>query len=249
MFKISKSESLIEKRALPEECPVSISLSGTSHAVMMASPYDLEEFAFGFLCSEAIISSASDVQKFYQHETALGIDLQLELKPKLRDQYMRLRRNMLGPVGCGLCGAENIEIAFENLPEVEPKEISRDFPWQALNSLQRTQQKRDVHGALHAASLFDKDGNHLCTREDIGRHNALDKVIGHAILNKIEAPTALVTSRISADLIMKALRANISNLLGRATPSDLAVEMSKKHGLNLIAPIFEDAYYTLKDIK
>ncbi len=235
----------VEERICPHERAVAISVGGSSHAVMMTSPADLEDFAYGFLLTDGVISHADQIEDVEIVEGELGIDIQVRLMAELAENYRERRRALVGPVGCGLCGIESLELAVPELVRVKPARLFDTFPWQALEELQRAQRRREKTGALHGAALLDGEGALVLSREDIGRHNALDKVIGAGLRNNItfEGKVAVLSSRVSLDLVIKTVRAGIGTLIARASPSDLAVKYAENWGLNLIAPVFEKEYF------
>lgn len=236
-----------EARVLPREQAVAISIGGSTHAVMMASPDDLVDFAYGFLHADGVIGRRSDIEDVTIIENDLGIDLQVRLKNA--ESYHAQRRAMVGPVGCGLCGIESLEIAVPELARVTPTSIETALPFEAVEALSIAQNARQKSGALHGAGLY-KDNNMIIAREDIGRHNALDKAIGAAIREDMDCREmiAVISSRISLDLVIKVVRAGIGTLIGRASPSDLAVKHAEKWGLQLVAPVFKDEYFISGDL-
>ncbi len=238
-------------RALPEERAVALSIQGSTHAVMMASPHDLEDFAYGFLLSDGVIAAANEIEAVEAVEAGLGIDLQIRLTRELAARYQQTRRSMVGPVGCGLCGVESLELAVPELKPVEPVLAEGEMPWRALLALEEAQTSRRQTGALHAAAILDANGELLVAREDIGRHNALDKAIGALMRNgkPTTGKIAVLSSRVSLDLVVKAVRARIGMVVARASPSDLALQYAQKWGLNLTAPVFHDEYFQSGDIK
>lgn len=239
------------QRALPEERAVALSIQGTTHAVMMATPEDLEDFAYGFLLSDGVITAARDIDDIEIVKTEFGLDVQIRLQKSLNQNYQECRRMMVGPVGCGLCGVERLELAFPDLKPVTPVFAEEELPWRALAALYDTQSSREKTGAIHGAAIVNRVGECLVTREDIGRHNAFDKAIG-AVLRSgepLEGKIAALSSRVSLDLVIKAVRAGIGMVVARASPSDLALEYAQKWGLNLTAPVFDDEYFQSGELK
>lgn len=235
-----------EYRALPREAAIALSIGGSTHAVMMASPDDLVDFAYGFLLADGVIAKASDIDDVSIVETDLGIDVQVRLQnaDEYRAQKRAQNRTMVGPVGCGLCGVESLELAVPNLVRVKPMPIETALPFEAVAALADAQNLRQKSGALHAAGLYD-GSKIIHAREDIGRHNALDKSLGAMLRESMDSANliAVISSRISLDLVIKAVRAGIGTLIGRASPSDLAVKYAEIWGLKLIAPVFKDEYF------
>ncbi len=245
MLKYSGEKFAAENRALPHERAIAISIAGSTHAVMMASPEDLKDFAFGFLLGDGVIETSSEIEDYQEVETTLGLDLQIRLCAQKAQNYQKRKRAMAGPVGCGLCGVESLELAVPQLEALMPMEVDQNLPWQALDALKSAQKSREISGALHGAGLLNSNGEMLIAREDIGRHNAVDKVIGAALLagEDLQDKVMVLSSRVSLDLVVKAVRARCPVLIARASPSDLAFEYAQKWGLRLVAPVFEDEYF------
>lgn len=233
-------------RVLPEERAVAVSVGGSTHAVMMATPHDLEDFAAGFLITDGVVDHVDEIEDVTVVEGKLGFDVQVRLISAKSEAYRGMRRAIVGPVGCGLCGIESLELAVPELDAVTPIEVNEAFPWQATEALETGQLKRRSSGAIHGAALVDVQGQLLLVREDIGRHNAVDKVIGAAARQKIDASQHImvVSSRVSLDLVIKAVRAKIGVLIAKSTPSDLAIRYAQEWNLALIAPVFTTEYFS-----
>ncbi len=237
-------------RILPEERAVAISVGGSNHAVMMASPNDLEDFAYGFLKSDGVIKNMSEIDDVTIVPSQLGVDIQVRLTPENAENYRAQRRAMVGPVGCGLCGIESLELAVPELKSVQSRPLPDEWPWRALQDLEDAQSARKISGAIHGCALLCAKGELVIVREDIGRHNAMDKVIGAAMRAEIETEQHILvtSSRVSLDLVIKAVRAGVGTLIARASPSTLALEYAEKWGLALIAPVFENEYFQMGEI-
>lgn len=226
-------------RALPEEVPVALSFGGTTQAVMMATPADLEDFGIGFALSEAIIGTAADIADLEIVEADQGFDVQMQLADAVQNAFSARRRKMAGPVGCGLCGIESIDEALRTLPartEVD-LELSPDNIREAVHSLAMRQKLRAETGAVHAAGFYHPDNGILCVREDVGRHNALDKLIG-AMARSGHNPAEgaiVITSRVSVDMVQKAVIAGTGVLIAVSAPTALAVRTAEAAGLTLVA--------------
>ncbi|SOE18771.1 FdhD protein [Hoeflea halophila] len=226
-------------RDLPEEVPVALSFGGTTQAVMMATPSDLEDFGIGFALSEAIVHSAADVIELEIVEADQGFDVQMRLADQVQTAFAARRRKMAGPVGCGLCGIESIDEALRALParsavelELTPGDVR-----EAVRALSMQQKLRAETGAVHAAGFYRPDEGMLCVREDVGRHNALDKLIGAMARNgQNSAEGAIViTSRVSVDMVQKAVIAGTGVLIAVSAPTALAVRTAEAAGLTLVA--------------
>jgi FdhD protein len=225
-------------RALPEEVPVALSFGGTTQAVMMATPADLEDFGIGFALSEAVVASSADIISLDIVDADQGFDVQMRLRDDAQASFSARRRKMAGPVGCGLCGIESIEEALRALPDREAVDIgfSGDDIREAVRSLSMQQELRAETGAVHAAGFHRAGEGMVCVREDVGRHNALDKLIGAMARNRINpAEGALViTSRVSVDMVQKAVVAGAGLLISVSAPTALAVRTAEAAGLTLV---------------
>ena len=226
-------------RALPEEVPVALSFGGTTQAVMMATPADLEDFGIGFALSEAIVSAATEVAELDIVEANRGVDVQMQLVDDVHAALASRRRKMAGPVGCGLCGIESIKEALRTLPD--RKQVELEFTAQqvrdAVRSLSMHQNLRAETGAVHAAGFYHPAKGVLCVREDVGRHNALDKLIGAMAraYHDVAEGAMVITSRVSVDMVQKAAIAGTGLLIAVSAPTALAVRTAEAAGLTLVA--------------
>ena len=237
-------------RPVPIEAPVAVSFCGIGYAVMMATPCDLEDFAVGFARSERLIEAAGDVIEIEVRPGDDGILLGIELKPERRDGVFERVRHRIGESSCGLCGIENLEQALRPLPRVTaPPPVETDTLFQALEAIQTHQPLNSETGAVHGAAWFDAEGRLLAAREDVGRHNAFDKLIGHVMRTGIDPATgfALLTARCSYELVEKAALADISLLVTVSAPTDLAVRRAEEAGLTLIALARPDSMLVMSD--
>ncbi|EIK94522.1 hypothetical protein PMM47T1_21563 [Pseudomonas sp. M47T1] len=223
--------------ALAEEVALAIAYNGISQAVMLVSPTDLEDFIVGFSIGSGIISAADEIYDMKLTGCGSAQQAEVEISSRsfwnLKDQ----RRQLAGTSGCGLCGVEAVEQALPEL-QVLPGAPLPPAAWlEGLRQRIGAFQPLGQHcGAVHAALFMNKQGELLMGREDIGRHNALDKLIGALIRQNV--PTAgglaVVTSRCSLELIQKVLRAGIHTLVSLSSPTGLAVQWARRHNLNLI---------------
>ncbi|MFT2112544.1 formate dehydrogenase accessory sulfurtransferase FdhD [Marinomonas sp. 2405UD68-3] len=239
------NESSSEPVLLVEEVPLAITVNGITHAVMMVTPVHLDNFVLGFMLSEGIINHASEVRDLdLQHiesnstdSNIASLSINVELSPRKLAQFKQTRKARLGATGCGLCGIESIDHA---LPEIGVLPRSSPIGHHILLNLRGTlffhQTLGKETGAIHAALLLSKQGEPIICMEDIGRHNALDKVIGYALTHHINLHdhSVLMSSRCSTELIQKAVRAGLSRLIHLASPSTLAVALAKRTNLTLI---------------
>lgn len=217
---------------------VAICIDGISYAVMLASPHDLEDFARGFALSEVLVQQVDEVRdiRIAQHEQ--GITLDLMLSPRAQRAVKERRRQLAGNSGCGLCGADAIAYAFAAGPKHAAGSTGALPPIAAIDrarALLGAQQVKnhDAGGGMHAAALFDASGNVIRVREDIGRHNALDKLIGASSDSELAGNHAMLTSRCSYELVLKCTRANIGLLVTFALPTTLAVQCAQRANIKL----------------
>jgi FdhD protein len=218
------------------EVPVALVYNCISHAVMMATPSDLADFALGFSLTEDIVHSPGEVSHIHQHNGTNGITMRLQITDECFEALRTRRRNMVGRTGCGLCGTETLKQAIRPVEPVEAVEVSDEAVQHALGAINRFQPLQQATGATHAAAWCDLEGNILLVREDVGRHNALDKLIG--ALAKQDADKrlgfVLVTSRASYEMVQKAAKAGMGCLVAVSAPTSLAIEQAQLAGLKLI---------------
>jgi FdhD protein len=235
---VAKGAYAAGERMLPEETPIALTYNGSTHAVMMASPADLEDFAFGFSLSEGIIAEPSDLvsTEIVQHD--LGCEIRMWLSETYSGAYRTRRRAMVGPVGCGLCGVESLQEAVRPTPKVDdtlqvpPKAIAS-----AMADLSQAQRLNREARALHAAALWRPGEGLIAIREDVGRHNALDKLAG-ALARDNEScrfSMVLLTSRVSVEMVQKAARMGAPIIAAISAPTALAVRVAESSGVTLIA--------------
>jgi FdhD protein len=221
---------------LAAEVPVALVYNGRPHAVMMCTPADLEDFGVGFTVTE-LIADAGDIKRTDVVKYARGIELQMEIPADAADKLSERTRAITGRTGCGLCGVEVIGDALR-----EPRlitsalRVSREALWRAGETLGAQQPLNRDTNAIHAAGWAAADGTLRIVREDVGRHNALDKVIGALARERIDASEGfvVVTSRASYELVQKAAVANIPLLAAVSRPTVLAVELADTAGITLV---------------
>ena len=228
---------------LVEEVPVALVYNGISHAVMMASPADLEDFARGFSLSEGIIENASEIRGVEALPHEKGIELNIDLAPEKFWRLKERRRTMAGRTGCGLCGIDSLEEVARDLPRL-PDGLASDGGRISLAAIERglaalpAAQIWNVEArALHAAAFCDAAGNLLLVREDVGRHNALDKLIGGLLKAGIGPASgfALITSRCSVEMAQKAIVAGMRILVAVSAPTLMARRLAESNNLTLAA--------------
>ena len=232
---------------LAEETPVAFEYNGISHVVMLATPADLEDFAVGFSLSEGIVARRQDIFDIAVVESEAGTTLKIEIAS---EDFIRLkaqRRSMAGRTGCGLCGAESLGQVVRELPPLPP---AQPFPLAALyagmHRLPALQILQQATGATHAACRVDRDGAISHVREDVGRHNALDKTLGAlARAGVVIAGSALIiTSRASFEMVQKAAALGAGTLAAVSAPTAAAVRLAEKLNLTLIGFLRQEACVT-----
>jgi FdhD protein len=233
---LTDAEPASDAALLAAEVPVALVYNARPHVVMMCTPADLEDFAFGFTISEQI-ASAAEIVRVEVVRYGLGIELQIEVAADAAERLGARGRAMMGRTGCGLCGVEVIDAALRDTPPVHsPLVVARSALWVASDALgARQTMNRDVN-AIHAAAWAAADGDLRLVREDVGRHNALDKVIGAASRAGIDTSGGfgVVTSRASYELVQKAAVANIPLLAAVSRPTALAVQLAEDAGITLV---------------
>lgn len=237
-------------RALANEVPAAMEFDGTPYAVMMVSPSDLEDFAVGFSLAERIATSPADIARIDIRYGARGIGIDVRLEKEHSERLIERRRAIAGASGCGICGLTTIE---EALPELEPIGACPKIPasaiFGALDALRDRQELNAQTGAVHAAAFCRTDGEILAVREDVGRHNAFDKIIGHLLREGMDPANgfALLTSRCSYELVQKAVLARIPLLATISAPTELAVKIAKEAKLTLVALARSDSVLLFND--
>lgn len=232
-------------RMLAEETPVALSFNGVTQAVMMATPSDLEDFAVGFSLNEGIIAAPSDIEQIEAVETQDGIDLQIRVTDDIGAALSKRRRAMAGPVGCGLCGVESIEEAVKPRGAVESDfTICADDIGHAMADLTKVQAMNAETGAVHAAGFWIPKERLVAAREDVGRHNALDKLAGALARAGIDGGQGAVvlTSRVSVEMIQKTAVAGSPVVLAVSAPTALAVRTAEQANITLVAVVRGEDY-------
>jgi len=227
------------ERIVPEEVPIAFSYGGSTHAVMMGTPGDLEDFAIGFSLTEGIISDSGQIAGIEIVESEKGIDVQIALVDEIAAALTVRRRSMAGPVGCGLCGIESIEQAVRKVPDVAAvalKVTYRDIV-EAVSLLNGAQPLHRETRAVHGAGFYLPGKGLLAVREDVGRHNALDKLCGAVIARQQSGAGGIVavTSRLSVEMVQKAAILGSSVLVAISAPTALAIRTADEAGMTLVA--------------
>jgi FdhD protein len=231
--------------AVAEEIPIAFVYNERPHAVMLATPVDLEDFALGFSLSEAIIADAGEFEGVEVAPALAGIELRITV-PEARAAVLDQRvRQLTGRTGCGLCGAQTLEAAVRHPPAVaDPVAIEPSGLNRALGELQRGQTINSVTGATHAAAWAMSDGRVVLVREDVGRHNALDKLIGSMQREHRDTTRGflVVTSRASYEMVMKSATVGIGIIAAISAPTALAIALAQEANVTLIGFARPDGY-------
>lgn len=229
------------ERMVPDEVPIAFSYGGTTHAVMMATPANLEDFAVGLSLTEGIITDPAEIVGIEVVEEGRGIDVQVTLADPVADALRTRRRHMAGPVGCGLCGIESIEQALRPVRFVGRGELrlrSEEIA-EAIRALGVGQHLNGQTHAVHGAGFYVPGRGLAAIREDVGRHNALDKLCGAVARAGLrgEDGAVVVTSRLSVEMVQKAAVLGSRFLLAVSAPTLLAIETAEQAGMTLVAVV------------
>jgi FdhD protein len=226
-------------RPVPEEVPIALSYGGSTHAVMMGTPADLEDFALGFSLTEGIIRVADEIEDVSVLSEGQGIDVQIRLAEEKEDALRARRRHMAGPVGCGLCGIESIDQAMRPIPDVSRVQLKLSAAQitKAIAALNGAQPLHAQTRAVHGAGFYVPGERLLAVREDVGRHNALDKLAGAVIRSGRSGSEGIVavTSRVSVEMVQKAAILGSSVLVAISAPTALAIRTAEEAGMTLVA--------------
>ena len=221
---------------IAEEAPIALVYNGVPHVVVMASPVNLEDLALGFSLSEALIGSPAELGGIEIVPEQTGYSVYLSVPPERAAIIEQRRRNMTARTGCGLCGAETIEQAMRDVPKVTTgPRVKQHAMAAAMKQLPSLQTLNSATGATHAAAWANFNGQLQLVREDVGRHNALDKLIGALAAGGIDTAQgfAVITSRASYEMVQKAAMAGIGLLAAVSAPTALAVRIAREAGVTL----------------
>ena len=218
------------------EVPVALVYNGISHVVMMATPAELEDLALGFSLSEGILGDREQLRDLDIIEREHGVELSMTISAEAFAALKERRRNLVGRTGCGLCGIESLEQAVPPAVRVSSDlRLSHGALQAAVIALGQRQSLKRLTGGVHGAAWCDASGLIELVREDVGRHNALDKLLGALARGECSATGfALVTSRASYEMVAKAASCNVAVLAAVSAPTSLAVEQARQSGLTLV---------------
>lgn len=236
-LEVSHNGESSNTRTIATEVPLSLCYNGVAHVVMMVTPDDLENFILGFSLSEGIIAQPTDIEEMSLTHNEQGIVANIWIKKELHAKLAKRRRNLVGQSGCGLCGVEAIEDAVRKYDPVgAPPRYSFEQIQSALTALDTIQPLHQQTGAVHGAAFLGANAQITHVAEDVGRHNAFDKLIGalYSADCAIESGAVILTSRCSFELVQKALAIKLPLLITISAPTDLAVQIAQEHQLTLI---------------
>ena len=233
----SDSDIIVTERqdTLAKEVPVALVYNDIAHTVMMCSPRDLEDFAMGFSLTEGIIDKPADIYGIDIEEVCNGMEARIELATRCFVALKDHRRTLTGRTGCGICGAEQIQQVYKNIKKLDRTlTVNANQLGGCLQQLYEAQELGKQTGSTHAAAFFSVEGKLLAIREDVGRHVALDKLLGwHAKADKPQG-FIVVTSRASYEMVQKTVSCGIEMLVAISAATDLAVQMAEQYNLTLV---------------
>ena len=234
----------IGARDVPEETPIALTYGRTTYAVMMATPADIEDFAVGFSLTERIIEDAAEIAELEIVTVPQGIEARMNLSSNRDTELVSRRRRLTGPAGCGLCGIESLEAAMAPPASIESSvRFSSGAIFQAVGSMRDRQTLNARTHAVHAAGFWSDD-RFVALREDVGRHNALDKLAGALARGKIPAASGILvmSSRLSIELVQKAAAIGCPVVVAVSAPTALALRAAEEIGMTVIAVAREDSF-------
>lgn len=226
-----------QEERIVEETPVAIVYNGLPHVVMMATPADLEDFALGFSLTEELIRSPADLQHLEVVRYSRGVEIQATVDAACAAVIAARTRRLTGRTGCGICGADGVDAVLKEIHPVSSRTtIAVSSVQRALDALAENQPLNAASGAVHAAGWAHADGTLEMMREDVGRHNALDKLVGAAITAKVDASAGfvVVTSRASFEMVQKTTVLGAPLMAAISGPTGLAVRVAEQSGLTLV---------------
>jgi FdhD protein len=232
-------------RAVPEETALAITYNGGTYAVMMGTPQDYQDFAYGFSLSEGVVASIDEIESFEAVEFDDGVELRMWLASDKAESISARRRQIAGPTGCGLCGIDSITEAVKPAAVVAPGgSFSFDQIMAAMDALAPLQKINVETRAVHAAAFWTPEQGIVALREDVGRHNALDKLAGALAQAKVDTQQGMVllTSRVSVEMVQKTAAIGAPLMVSVSAPTALAIRMAEAAGITLAAIARSDGF-------
>ena len=231
------SNRVNDRRTVAEECPVALVYDGTTVAVLMASPTDLADLAVGFSLTEGIVQDISEIEELDIIAGSDGIELRMWLRADSGRSLKERQRRLVGPTGCGLCGIESLQEARRISPPITreifltPGQVGR-----AVETLAASQELNRETRAAHAAGFFIPGEGNMTVREDVGRHNALDKLVGALATANVpgRAGAVVLTSRVSVEMVQKAAAMGTAIIIAISAPTGLAIRTADASGITLV---------------
>ena len=237
MSRLTDRDATIESASVAEEVPIAFVYNGRPYVVVMGTPSDLDDLAFGFSLTEGVVASERDVQRLDVVRASHGIELQIEISAADAARLDERSRGMASRTGCGLCGIESIDgVLRMPAPVHHTLDITRDAMWSALDALSRQQTLNNQTNTAHAAGWATPDGVLHVVREDVGRHNALDKVLGALARSGKTAADGfiIITSRASYEMVQKAALRGVELVAAISRPTGLAIRLAQASGVTLV---------------
>ncbi len=244
-LKLHDGQTLRADREVAEETAVAMTYDASTYAVMMATPLDLEDFAIGFSLTEGVVDSPSEISAVDLVETELGVEARMWLGARPGAALATRRRRMAGPTGCGLCGVDSLGEAMRTPPRIDTAlRLTSAEVMAAIASLHPRQALNAVTRAVHAAGFWRPDQGLIAVREDVGRHNALDKLAGALARGSQHTHDGaiLLTSRVSVEMVQKAAVIGSPILIAVSAPTTLAIATADKAGVTLVAIARSDGF-------
>lgn len=244
-WRVAGPSRVPKERVVPEETPLALVYDGATHAVMMATPEDLEDFAIGFSCADGKIGGLSDIHDLEIVRQPQGIEARIWLTPDAGRREATRRRAMLGPTGCGLCGVDSLDAALPPVPKVgRGLRFTQDDVFAALAAIEQGQTLNRETRALHAAAYWQPRNRAFLVREDVGRHNALDKLAGALMRSGTSADELMivVTSRLSVEMVQKVAIMGATVVVAVSTPTALALRVAREAGMTVVGIARSDAF-------